>query len=97
MNMMWKVRRLVKDLKKSTFAGEVTIAEAGKRVLIMEEDGKWLMISANELSIDEVEEEFEQNECFGWCDTVTTVKGNTVKIYNDYETDEVFFCVFARV
>lgn len=95
--MEWKVRRLVKDLKKSTFAGEVVIAEAGKRVLTMEDDGKWLAVSTIELSIDEVEEQFEQNECFGWCDTVTTVKGNKVKIYNDYETGEVFFCVFARI
>lgn len=94
--MEWKVTRLKEAQMMHTAIGEAELVSEGTRVLLMRDGAGVYCVAWNELSVDEVEDEFDNNECFEWRDTVTTVKGNTVKIYWDYETAELFFCVFSR-
>ena len=91
--MEFAIRRAKKDIKDRD--GDILVA-AGQRFLAGIEDDHYIVINTEdqELTEAEVKEAFDDNECFGWLETLTTQKGNVVKRYIDMETEETFYCVF---
>lgn len=88
--MKYKVTKFKND---NEVRGEVV--KAGTRILIGYNEGEegFYLISWQEMTTKEVNEEFEQNECFGFEGTVYTEKGNRVDLFSDIETGECFFKV----
>lgn len=68
----------------------------GKRYLVVFNEYGQLVghYGSYELTKDEVE---GGNECLSYADTVTTLKGNTVDIYLDIETEEYAWYISKRV
>lgn len=90
------VRRTKCDKEFMLANGTMELVKAGTRILVRDCGNCCEAIAWKELSTAEVREQVEYNECFRFLDSVTTRKGNTIKIYEDYETTEVFFEVIKN-
>lgn len=68
-----------------------TEVKAGTRILVELNTNEGRCISFKELSLEELIEQVDYNECFEKIDTVTTRKGSKVHIFRDMESLDTYF------